>query len=78
MSERVWGEPVLRAKVTETDFQTSEEETLPIPEVLTVLTYHGAPIICDLRQAPGAGFQRDQVAKYMRDEFTLSFSTTDG
>ena len=78
MSEHGYGEPVLRAKVTETDFQRSEEKALPIPETLVLLAYHGAPIICDLRQAHGAGFQLDQAAQYVRDEFTLGFGPIDG
>ena len=67
MSEGGYGLPVLEIKVTETDFQGSEEKTLPIPESLVVLAYHRVPVVGDLRQAHGACFQPGQVAQYVGD-----------
>ena len=52
---------VFWVEVTETDLQTDEKEILPIPKAPTVLVYHGAPFICNLRQTHGTGFQLDQV-----------------
>jgi hypothetical protein len=63
--------PALRIKVTETNLQTEKEKTLPILKTFAVLAYHGAPVICDLRQAQGTGFQLDQVVQCVRDEFML-------
>ena len=73
-----YGVDVLRIEVTETNFQRSEEKTLPIFKTLTVLAYHRTPIICDLRQAHGAGFQLDQVVQCMRDNLTLGLGDSDG
>ena len=68
---------VLRIEVAETDFQGSEEKILPIPETFAVLAYRGAPIVCDLRQAHGAGFQLDQIVQSAWDEFTLGLGAND-
>ena len=78
VGERGYGDPVLRIKVAETDFQRSEEKSLSILETVTVLIYHRAPIIYELRQAHGAGFQLDQVAQDVRDESRTGFGANDG
>ena len=49
-------------EVTETNFQTGKDKTLPIFNILAVLAYRGAPSICKPSQARGTGFQLDQVA----------------
>ena len=51
----------LYIKVTETNFQTGRDKTLPVPNTLAVFTYNGAPFTRNLRQAPRTGFQVDQV-----------------
>ena len=53
--------PVPYIEVTETDFQTGKDKTLPILNTLAVLAYRRAPFICNPRQAPRTGFQLDQV-----------------
>ena len=78
VGEHGYGVQVLRIKVAETDFQASEEKTFPIPETFAVLAYRGAPIVCDLRQAHGAGFQLDQIVQSAWDEFTLGLGANDG
>ena len=65
-------------EVTETDFQTDKEKTLRVLKYLAVLTYHGAPLIRNFRQAPRTGFQLDQLAQDVRDEFILRVDNIDG
>ena len=50
---------VLEIKVTETNFQTEKEKSLPILKTFAVFIYHRAPSVDDLRQTRGTGFQLD-------------------
>ena len=77
VSNRGYDIPALEIKVTETNFQTDGEKSLPIPETLAVLAYHGAPVIRNLRQALWTVFQLDQVAQHVQDEFPLSVGAID-
>jgi len=77
VSNRGYDIPALEIKVTETNFQTDEEKSFPIPKTLVVLAYHGAPIIRNPRQVFWTVFQLDQVAQHVQDEFPLSVGAID-
>jgi hypothetical protein len=53
VSEGGFDIPGPKIKVTETNFQTDNEKSLPILKTFAVLAYHGAPFICHPCQRPG-------------------------
>ena len=48
-------------KMAEAKFQTDKENALPILKFFAVRVYRGAPLIRNLRQARGSGFQLGHV-----------------
>ena len=49
-------------EVAKAKFQTDEKKGLPILKIFAVLVYRRAPLIGNLRQAQGSGFQLGQIA----------------
>ena len=77
-SEHCVVKQLLGIEVTEINFQTSEEKTLPIPKTSAVLAHHRTPFVCDPRKAHRTGFQPGQVVQDTQDKATLSVGATDG
>ena len=61
VSEREGGRFTL-IEATKAKFQTDEEKALPVLKFLAVHVYRRTPLIRNLRQAQGSGFQPGQVA----------------